>query len=315
MKIVNKLEIKDAPGPHLSDWNLLRSFLAIYETGTLTHAAKKLATTQPNMGRHLRDLEGVIGETLFVRKPGKLEATERAHVLYSAVSPIASSIRDAERVFTGAEGEIAGVVRIAVSEVFAYHVVAPILAPLLHEQPELEIELSVSNLADNLLKRDADIAIRFFRPQQDNVIARKLGSVEFGLFAHEDYLAKFGEPTNFEIAKNGFVTGFDKEQMPIASSLKGGPIAGPIRFRYRSDSAFARQAIVECAGGIGTFQIDHAAKNPKLRRVLKDRVHLVQDIWLCAHDELRRSSRMRFVWDRLGAGLEQALGSNLTSIQ
>ena len=299
--------MKKASAPHLADWNLLRSFLAIYETGTLTQAAKQLGATQPNMGRHLRELEAQIGETLFVRRPGKLEASERARALYLAVAPMAMSIRDAALVFAGSDGDVAGVVRIAVSEVFACSVVAPILAPLLHEQPELEIELSVSNLADNLLKRDADIAVRFFRPDQDNVIARKVGVVEFGLFAHEDYIAKFGEPKDSEMSKHGFLAGFDKDQIPIGPSLHGEPLKGPIRFRYRSDSSLARQAVVECGGGVGTFQINLAEKNTKLHRVLKDRVHLVQEIWLCAHDELRRSSRMRFVWDRLGAGLEEVL--------
>lgn len=302
------VKIEPPAGPNLGDWNLLRSFLAIYETGTLTQAAIRLNTTQPNMGRHLRELEANIGETLFVRRPGKLEPNSRARDLFEATSPIAIAIREAERVFTGDRGEIAGTVRIAVSEVFAYFVMPKIIAPMLHDQAQLEIELSVSNLSDNLLRRDADIAVRFFRPEQSDIIARKLGQVTFGLFAHDNYIAKFGEPTTFEVQKHAFLMGSDKEPMPIAQSIRGELPTTPLRFRFRCDSNLARQAIVECGGGIGMFPLDLASKRPNLKRVLADRVQLVQEVWLCAHEELRRSKRMRFAWDRVGAGIEEYLG-------
>ena len=302
--------VEAAAGPHIEDWNLLRSFLAIYETGTLTQAAKRLNTTQPNMGRHLKELELLIGETLFIRRPGKLEPNSRADSLFRTVTPMATAIREAQRTFTGDTGDIAGVVRVAVSEVFGYSVVPTILAPLLHEQPELEIELSVSNKPDNLLRRDADIALRFFRPDQDNIIARKLAQVEFGLFAHEDFIEKFGEPISFDMPKHGFIAGFDKEPFSVTESFRGELPTTPLRFRFRSDSILARQAIVECGGGVGMFQVELAAKRPGLRRVLADQIQLVNDIWICAHDELNRSKRMRFVWDRLAAGIESRFGYN-----
>lgn len=304
--------IEPRAGPSIADWNLLRSFLAIYETGTLTLAAKRLGSTQPNMGRHLRELEGVMGETLFVRRPGKLEANDHAHQLFVAVSPMANAIRDAERVFTDANGgrtDVVGVVRVAVSELFAYYVMPKILASLLHEQPELEIELSVSNLTDNLLRRDADIAVRFFRPEQSDIIAYKLGQVTFGLYAHEDYIAKFGEPKGYEIPVGGFLAGFDKEPFPLAAALRDGAPPAPLRFRFRSDFTLARQAIVECGGGVGMMQTDIAATRPGLRRVLADQVQLEQPVWLCAHDELRRSPRMRYVWDHLKAEIEAKLAA------
>lgn len=304
------ISLEGPPGPQLGDWNLLRSFLAIYETGTLTEAARRMGTTQPSMGRHLRELEALIGETLFVRLPGRLRATARADALHAATQPMHLAVREAERLFTGGEEQVVGVVRVAVAEVYAYHVVPQILAPLLHEQPELEIELSVSNRADNLLRRDADIAVRFFRPQQDDIIARKVGDTEVGLFAHADYIARFGEPQDVVVPQRAFVTGFDREPMPVAASLHGAPPTEPLRFRLRTDSALAREAAVESGYGIGMFFADIAAERPGLQRVLADRVRLPQEVWLCAHDEVRRSSRMRLVWDRLAAALEARLRGN-----
>jgi DNA-binding transcriptional LysR family regulator len=301
----------ESAAAQVEDWNLLRSFIAIFETGTLTEAARRLGTTQPSMGRHLRELEGLLGETLFVRAPGQLKATERARALFDAVAPMHLASREAARLFTDQQERIVGVVRVAVSETYGYHVIPNVLAPLLHEQPGLEIELAVSNTSDNLLRREADIAVRHFRPQQDDVIARKLGHTELGLFVHERFIERFGLPTSFAVPEGAFVVGFDRLPMPVAAALRGAaqqPDAPPLpRFRWRSDSILTLQALVESGAAIGTFYVDIAAQRPGLTRVLADQVGLHEELWLCAHDELRRSRRMRHVWDHLGDALEARL--------
>ncbi len=185
--------------------------------------------------------------------------------------------------------------------------VPQILLPLLQEQPALEIELAVSNRVDNLLRRDADIAVRFMRPQQDDLIARKLGETELGLYAHQDHIRRFGEPTDLDLPPGSVVAGFDRENWPLASLVQGAPLAQPIRFRFRTDSALARQAAAECGGALTVYLADIAAEKPALRRVLRHRLALKQEVWLCAHDELRRSSRIHLVWERLGDALEQRL--------
>ncbi|MFM7506194.1 MAG: LysR family transcriptional regulator, partial [Rubrivivax sp.] len=286
---------------------LLRSFIAVYEAGTLTEAARRLATTQPSVGRHLRELERALGEALFVRQPGRLKPTERGHALHAVVSAMKASAREAERLFAGARHALVGTVRIAASEVYATYVVAPLVARMLTEQPELEIELSVSNRAENLLRREADIAVRFFRPEQEGVIAVHVGNTELGLYAHESLLQRHGEPTGFDIPEGAFVAGFDREASPLAPLIRGEPPAQPIRFRLRTDAILARQAAVEAGMGIAAYLVDVAADRPGLRRVLADRFGQTQEVWLCAHDELRRSASMRYVWNQL----EQALRARL----
>ena len=299
-------------GPQLDDWNLLRSFIAVYEAGTLTEAARRLATTQPSVGRHIRELEGALGEALFVRLPGRLKPTQRAHALHEAVAPMKLATLQAARLFADAREQLVGTVRIAVSEVYATHVVAPWVAQWLAEQPELEIELSVSNRSDNLLRRDADIAVRFFRPEQDDVIAVCVGRTELGLYAHESYLARHGEPQGFDLPEGAFVAGFDRETSPIAPLFRGAPPPQHVRFRLRTDAILARQAAVETGLGLGVYLADVAAGRPGLRRVLADRFGLPQEVWLCAHPELRRSASMRFVWGRLEQALRARLAPALT---
>ena len=291
----------------MSDWNLLRSFIAVYESGTLTEAARRLGTTQPSVGRHVRELEGSLGETLFVRLPGRLKPTEPAHALHGVVAAMKASALQAERLFADAREVLVGCVRVAASEVYATHVVAPVLARLLAEQPELEIELSVSNRADNLLRRDADIAVRFFRPEQEDVIAAHVGTTELGLFAHDSYLARHGEPDGFELPPQAFVAGFDREPVPLGPLLKGQTPRQPIRFRLRTDAILARYAAVETGLCVGAYLVDVAADRPGLKRVLAQQFGQPQEVWLCAHPELRRSASMRFVWSRLESALRERL--------
>ena len=171
------------------------------------------------------------------------------------------AVREAERLFVEGEERIVGAVRVAVSEVHAYYVVTQMLAPLLNEQPELEIELSVSNQADNLLRRDADIAVRFFRPEQDDVIARKVGDTELGLYAHESYLQRYGEPTGYELPGRVHHR-LRSRPTPIASLLHGAAPTAPMPFRFRSDAVLARHAAIECGAGIGIYFTDVAAERP-----------------------------------------------------
>lgn len=295
------------PGPALADWNLLRSFIAVHETGTLTEAARRLGSTQPSLGRHVRELEAAVGEALFVRRPGRLLPTERAHALYAMVAGMKHAVTDAQHLFSGAQTRVVGTVRVAASEVYAYHVVTPILSTLLGEHAGLEIALSVSNRPDNLLRRDADIAVRFFRPDQDDLIAVHVGDTELGLYAHASYLQRFGEPTEFQVPEGAFITGFDRDTSPIAPFLKAPVPELQVRFRLRTDAMLSRQAAVESGCAIGVYLADVAAERPGLHRVLADRFGQPQQVWLCAHAELRRSASMRLVWDRLESRLRQRL--------
>ncbi len=304
-RLASMANIDKNMGPALDDWNLLRSFIAIYETGTLTEAALRLNTTQPSMGRHLRELEALINETLFVRLPGKLKPNSRADTLFEATLPMRLAIREAESIFLTGKANLSGVVRIAVAETYAYHVIAGLIAPLLDQHHDLELELSVSNQTDNLLRRDADIAVRFFRPIQDDLIAIKVADTQMGLYAHVDYLARHAEPTDINIDLSGgqVFTGFDRKPIQIHGAVQGPLPVAPIRSRFRTDFALAREAAMMSGYAMAMMFTDIAAHYPQLKRVLPDRINLKQEVWLCAHEELRRSARMRLVWEHLESSL------------
>jgi DNA-binding transcriptional LysR family regulator len=176
--------------------------------------------------------------------------------------------------------------------------------------PGLEIALSVSNRADNLLRRDADIAVRLFRPEQDDLVAVHVGNTELGLYAHVSYLQRFGEPAGFGVPEEAFVAGFDRETAPIGPFMKQPAPAFQVRFRLRTDAMLSRHAAVETGCGIGVFLADVAAERPGLRRVLAGQFGQPQQVWLCAHAELRRSASMRVVWQRLASRLRARLAAH-----
>jgi DNA-binding transcriptional LysR family regulator len=292
----------------LNDWNLLRSFVAVVETGSLSQAAAQLDITQPSISRHMRELERLLGETLFERRPSGMVATERAMALYDTVRGMQDLARQAEGLMDDAPKGVAGLVRITTSVPFAVHVLPPWLASLMHEEPELEIELRATQEIENLLRRDADIAVRFARPLQEGVVARRVGVVVVGLYVSTEYRARFGVPTTLEEAMSSHLL-IGGNDIPTRMGSTGMQLPREISFRFRTDSELARLSAVEAGMGIGPVLVDLARTRADLHRVLADQVSIPLEIWLCGHDDLRRSARIRRVYDYLGERLIDRFGN------
>jgi len=136
------------------------------------------------------------------------------------------------------------------------------------------------------------------------VIARRVGTTELGLFAHDDYLARHGEPQSVDLRNDDIVAGYDRFPVDLDAVFPGVKPTRPLRFRFRSDTVLALQAAVESGFAMGVYPVDIAAGRPGLRRVLRSQIAQPLEVWLCAHDELRRSRRMRCVWEFLVEVLE-----------
>jgi DNA-binding transcriptional LysR family regulator len=290
----------------LNDWNLLRSFVAVVETGSLSQAAAQLDITQPSISRHMRELERLLGETLFDRRPSGMVASERALALYKTVRGMQDLARQAEGLMGDAPQGIAGLVRITTSVPFAVHVLPPWLASLMHEEPELEIELRATQEIENLLRRDADIAVRFARPIQDGVIAQRVGVVFVGLYVSSEYRERYGVPTTLQEAMSHLLIGGG--DIPTRMGPSGAQLPRDINFRFRTESELARLTAVEAGMGVGPVLVNLAQTRPNLHRVLADQVSIPLEIWLCGHDDLRRSARIRRVYDYLGERLIAQFG-------
>lgn len=302
------LKSPESADVRLDDWNLLRSFLAVYEVGTLTAAAEVLRLTQPTLGRHVRELEALVGETLFDRRPGRMQPTQRAELLAERLGPLRNGIGSVEQALSGGVETVAGTVRITSSQMFGTLTLPGLLAPLLREEPALQVEVQATDTVENLMRREADIAIRFFRPEQEDVIALQVGDTEVGLFADQrfiDALPRLESPADL---RGRFVGDVDLQRALQVAASTGFPLQRS-DFIYRSTSTVGQLLAIEAGIGVGAMLSLFAPQRPGLQRVLANLVALPVPVWLCAHDDLRRSARMRRVFDHLAVSLRQMLAA------
>lgn len=285
------------------DWNHVRSFLAIVDTGTLSAAAGALGISQPTLGRHVDELEAATGLTLFTRGRSGMRLTEAG---LSLVEEARAMSAEADRLALKAAGRaatVAGTVRITASDVVATYYLPPILAALKDDEPEIEIELVPSNTVQNLLSRDADIAVRMVRPTQNDVIARKVGDMTLGTFADRDYLDRHGRPASFADLAAHRLVGYDRDDLILRSMAAMGLPAERRDFTFRTDDQVAYWELVKAGAGIGFGARYLASLTPSLEEILPELQIPPLPMWLAAHQELRTSLRIRRTMDRLFSAL------------
>lgn len=293
-----------APG-----WDLYRSFLAVLEQRSLSGAARALGLTQPTIGRHVDALEQALGMALFTRSQHGLLPTEDALELRPYAETLRATTEALLRAASGRGAGTRGTVRITASEVIGVEVLPPILAGLRQVYPELVFELVASNRNDDLLSHESDIAVRMVRPQQDALLAKRVGAVEFGMFAHPTYLERCGTPTTLAALAGHSVIGLDRDPM-IMRGADGAPIAFDREmFALRTDNHLAYLAAIRAGVGIGICQVGLARRSPVLRRVLPQALAAALETWVVMHEDLRASRRCRVVFDAVAAGLASYIGT------
>ncbi|MEI9804522.1 MAG: LysR family transcriptional regulator [Pseudolabrys sp.] len=286
------------------DWDLYRSFLAVLQEGSLSGAARRLGLTQPTITRHIDALESAIGFQLFRRSQQGLAATEGALDLKPYAEQLAATTAAMMRAASGQGRAVKGAVRVTASEVMGAEVLPPILTLLREQHPALEIELVLSNTVDNLLRRDADIAVRMVEPAQEALVVKRAGNVTVGLHAHKRYLARAGTPRSIKGLGDHSVIGYDRETPAIRSMRQRLPGFESIRFSFRSNSDIAQLMAIKAGAGIGMCQVRLAKRDPDLERVLPAAFDLKLGVWIAMHENLRSTPRCRAVFDALVDGLK-----------
>jgi DNA-binding transcriptional LysR family regulator len=290
------------------DWSLCRVFLAITREGSLSGAARRLGVTHPTVRRDLGLLEDALGSALFVRSASGLVPTDLA----IALQPIAQSMESVAEAFmrTGsAEAtHIAGTVRITSSEVMGVEVLPRILAPLAGLHPGLQFELTPTRDTEDLLRRDADIAVRMTRPSQLDLVARKVGRVTIGFYAHERWLAREGEPkTLSDLLRSRGMIGYDRDPVLLRVLRSAGLEVESSAFAFRSDSDLAQLAALRAAMGVGVCHDIIARGDPALRRILPE-LGQTLEVWLAATPSLRSTARVATTYEALASGLAALIG-------
>jgi DNA-binding transcriptional LysR family regulator len=283
------------------DWDLYRSFLGVMTHGSLSAAARTLGLTQPTVGRHVEALEEALGAPLFTRSPGGLRPTDTALALRPHAEAMASAAEALIRTASGETDAVRGVIRLTASEIVGAEVLPSILTEFHELYPQIVIEMVLSNRQEDLLRRDCDIAVRMVRPTQDALLARRIGSVDLGLFAHRRYIERHGTPRMLTDPEH-FAVGFDRDASVVrAVRAVNLPLERDF-FAYRSDSDLAQLAALRAGFGIGGCMFGIARRDPDLVRVLPG-VGFDLEMWVVMHEDLKASRRMRLMFDHLAVAL------------
>ncbi len=289
------------------DWSLVRSFLAALDQGSLLGAARALSASQPTIGRHIAELESQLGAVLFERTGRGLLPTEMALRLADTARSMEASAHQLARAASGADTDAVGSVRITASQPVACILLPPVLAQMRLALPQVSIELVSSNQVSNLLRREADIALRMVQPDQSSLVAKKIGKITLGAWAHRDYLRRRGTPKQPQDLLGHELIGDDKDAQVVRGIAAMGLAAGPNTFALRTDDLMAYFGAVRAGIGIGFIANYVARTDSQLVPVVPSLKLPVLPIWLTVHREIRTSGRIRAVYDFLAAHVPRSL--------
>ena len=285
------------------DWTLIRSFLAALDAGSLLGGARALNTSQPTLGRHIAELESQLGLVLFERTGRGLIPTAVALQLEASARAMETASLQLARSVTGSQKRVSGTVRITASQPVACYLLPPLLADMRLALPEIQIELESSNTVSNLLRREADIALRMVRPDQSTLVAKKMGLVRVGAFASTAYLARMGVPRQPHDLFDHELVGYDKVEDIMRGFRQFNEAITREAFALRSDDLIVHSQAVRAGLGIG-FLADYVMRNdPQVQQVLKDLPLPELPMWLTVHREIRTNVRIRAVFDFLAKAL------------
>eukprot|EP00435_Cladocopium_sp_Y103_P077015 s1_g754.t1 len=292
------------------DWALYRSFLAVLREGSLSAAAASLKLTQPTLGRHIDSLEATLNTPLFTRSRMGLAPTDAALELLPHVETMEAAAAALMRTSSGEASETRGTVRLTSSEIMGAEVLPAMLAHFHDQYPHIDIELNLDDRQQDLLRRDADVALRMARPTQTALVVRHVGDARVNLYAHESYLAKHPLPGSLPEIAGMSVIGYDDNSRILDLIRIGQLSVPPNTFTLRSDSELAQLALLRAGAGVGGAQAGIARRDPALRPVFHDQFEFSMEMWLAYHEDLRASRRVRLLVDFLSSELKEYAAEN-----
>ena len=293
-------------------WDLIETFLAVMRSGSLSAASRELAVAQPTIRRRVEALEASLGVVLFTRGPNGLVPTHAADAMQPTAEAMESTARAFERGVGAGDKTVRGTVRVAASQVVGVEVLPTLLRSLITDgQRGLEIEIVTSNRLADLLRRDADVAVRMTTPMQSSLVAKRAGTIPVGLFATRELLR--GRPGPRRLSDLGAwpLVGPDQDRAAWRALVAAGFDVPRKQFVLRSDDDLVQLAAVRAGVGIGVCQLPLAARDPTLERVVPG-FEFPLETFIVTHEDQRRVPKIRAVFDHLVTELS-AYGSPKSS--
>jgi len=278
------------------DWNALKLFLAITESGTLTGAARHLGINHSTVFRRLNSFEKAVGGRLFERLSRGYELTAMGEELLSVARKIATSFDDLERHIVGKDIQPKGIVKITAPNNIAYRYLPRYLAEFNQTYPDIYIELLVSNLELNMTNRQADIAVRATSAPPEHLVGRKVRSIKWSVYTSKVYKEKFGLPSKIDDLKEHLLIGATGSMRNLPAFIwQEKNLADQIR--TRCDDLVAMASFVETGQGLGFLPDDQ--QRPDLEKLFVLEPGKTSELWLLTHPDLRHVERIKLVMQHL----------------
>lgn len=285
------------------DWALVKSFVAVLDTGSLMGAARKLGAQQPTLSRHIAELEAQLGTPLFERTGRGLVPTAAALAIETAAREMDLGAVALARVLARQNETTTGVVRISASQEVSSYLLPPVLAALHAVEPNIQIELVASNTISNLLRREADIAVRMVRPSQGSLVAKKIGDAPIFACAHKRYLKAAGTPAHPQELLAHKIIGYDRDDTIVRGFAQMGIEITRDKFVACTDDHLAYGQLIAAGLGIGFTSGFHLRNLDGVVPILPTLQIPPLPCWLAVHREIRGSVIVRRVYDFLADAL------------
>lgn len=282
------------------DWNRARAFLVTAEEGSFSAAARALGLTQPTVGRQVAALEAELGVTLFERVGRGLQLTSTGLDLVEHARAMGAAATRLSLTAAGRSDTLEGPVCITASEIITARLLPPAVAAIRAAHPGIEVELVPANDVRDLRRREADIAVRNFRPTDPELVARKVRDAVGHAYAAPAYLDRVGRPTTpAEAARLDFL-GFDRTPLMVEGLRQMGLPVEASAFPILTASHLVQWELCMAGLGVCMMMADVGEPEPRVERVLPEGdLTIPVPIWLVSHRELRTSRRVRVVFDLL----------------
>ena len=278
------------------DWDDLRIFLIVARSGSFVASGRRLGLNHTTLARRLTALERSCGTRLLDRSPRGVQPTKAGLDLIEHAERIEEEVLAAGRRIEGQDGHVSGVVRLATPEAFGTYFIAPRAHRLHAQHPQIELELAPESRAVNLSKREADIAISLYRPDQGRLQVARLVDYRIGLYASEALLDRVGPITSPSALRGQPFISYIEEMIDLPE-LRTFDRSMAEHCVFRSSTVAAQMEAVASGLGFGLLHCFAVSPHMRLVRVLPETVEVVRSFWMVLHADLARVPRIRAVAD------------------
>jgi DNA-binding transcriptional LysR family regulator len=280
----------------VKDWNDLRFFLSVARLGSLSAAARALKVDPATVGRRIASLETALGLRCFERRADGYRMTSSGRKLLQHAERVEQDLLGLSRALDAEEQEVAGVVTVTTSDSVSLPVLIPALPLLREKHPGIRIDLISSNQVLSLARREADVAVRAARPEEGDLLTRKIGLLGYGLFASRPYLDRHGTPASLgDLAQHAMIDWLE-EYPRVATSTWFRELASANQISMRASGVKERLAAAQAGLGIACLSFALAHGTGLVQVVPQADVPSVE-LWMVTHPDSARAKRVRAVMD------------------